>query len=770
MIYVALSGSDTDTCGSAESPCRSIRQGINRATSGQTIAVRAGLYEESYLELKSNTTLVSADGPFKARIFSGETSAIRFEGISNATLDGFEVFASYDQGPEGDGLVRVLDAANCTIRNCLLHDAAHDSDVVKVSGNVTGLLLENLIAYNPGRRASPNPCDETKPWFQEVIDIYGSGTPGAPPPVDDVIVRGCWLFQTPERGGDYLLYSKINCQNILYENNIFGPSVGQGCGNTAVGIGTSEPGEPDPDAAVVRHAIVRNNIFVGCQGDGVFGIKNSEDVWVYNNTFFANGGPNLRSVIELRGNSHALGPVFIFNNVFQNNQPELDGALFYWVRENGQPSTFFHANNLFLNNIAVTDTPITGESGSLYTVDPLFTAPVIPSLTNLTFERLEQIRAGFALKSGSPAIDRGLNAIARTGHPNWKPGVTDRRWDFQQQPRPETNTWDLGTDEVMAADTTPPAVRVISPNGGETISSGSQLTISWASSDAVGVVSQAISLSTNGGTSFPTSVTTGLAGNVTEFQFAVPVSMTTTAGRIQVIARDAAGNAGLDASDANFTIGPASDSLAPTVKVLAPNGGEIVESGSPLMISWSSTDNVGVVSQGINLSTDGGNTFPTSVATGLSGMTSEFQFLIPTSLTTDSARIQVTARDLAGNAGTDTSDASFTIRSAMDTTPPVVRVIAPNGGEKLKGRASATISWESSDDTALARHDVLLSTNGGASFTTELATGLAGNLQSFTVTVPATKTKTGRIRVVAVDTSGNQSQDESDGNFKIKVK
>ncbi len=65
-----------------------------------------------------------------------------------------------------------------------------DMNVIKVSGKVKKLLIENVIAWNPARR------NMNGEYYQEVIDIFGSnGIAGEEPPVSDVIVRGCWLFQ-----------------------------------------------------------------------------------------------------------------------------------------------------------------------------------------------------------------------------------------------------------------------------------------------------------------------------------------------------------------------------------------------------------------------------------------------------------------------------------------------------------------------------------------------------------------------------------------------
>lgn len=435
-------GVDNNSCGESLSPCASIAQGLDQSDTGDVVCVRAGTYNESFLQIPSNVALISVDGPLAAAIFSDTASAVRFtEGVDNAAIDGFEVYGSWDQG-SGDGLIRVHDATNIAIRNTMAHDAPYDQDVIKVSGQVSGLLIENVVAWNPGHRT-----DDVH--YQEVIDIFGSGATGDdPPPVSNVTVRGCWLFHRDDVG-DWLIYSKIYAENIIYENNIFGPSAGKGWGNAAVGIGTGEAGIPDASAAVVTHAIVRNNIFVGLKGDGAFTIMNADDTWVYNNTFYGNSGSELRSVIMLRGNSHALGLARVFNNIFVNNQPSKDGnGTFFWVRDSLPVPWNLH-NNLYYNNIIASDTPYGDEATDLNNSDPVLANPDVPDTTDPDLDMISTLRNNFTILSTSPAADKGVDAIQISGHPNWTPGETDRRWDTFKEPRPAEDTWDLGINEIQ---------------------------------------------------------------------------------------------------------------------------------------------------------------------------------------------------------------------------------------------------------------------------------------------------------------------------------
>ena len=61
------------------------------------------------------------------------------------------------------------------------------------------------------------------------------------------------------------------------------------------------------------------------------------------------------------------------------------------------------------------------------------------------------------------------------------------------------------------------------------------------------------------------------------------------------------------------------------------------------------------------MSTDGGQTFPTVVASGLSGAVQSYNWSVPSDLSTDHGRIRVTATDNSGMSSLDDSDADFAV-------------------------------------------------------------------------------------------------------------
>jgi hypothetical protein len=160
---------------------------------------------------------------------------------------------------------------------------------------------------------------------------------------------------------------------------------------------------------------------------------------------------------------------------------------------------------------------------------------------------------------------------------------------------------EAGVDDLMiktcveaTPDTIPPTVTVITPNGGETLTYGTQYEIRWSATDNVGVTSVAIYLSADGGSTYPTTIATGEA-NDGSFLWPV-IDLDSKTAKIKVVAFDAALNEGSDASDADFTlwgttsgvvpaepVGPTGLSGVPREVVLGVSGGNPVMAGSQIV-------------------------------------------------------------------------------------------------------------------------------------------------------------------------------------------
>jgi len=105
--------------------------------------------------------------------------------------------------------------------------------------------------------------------------------------------------------------------------------------------------------------------------------------------------------------------------------------------------------------------------------------------------------------------------------------------------------------------------------------------------------------------------------------------------------------------------GTAVDATPPVVALASPDGGEDWKAGSTHAITWTASDNVGVSSVDIALSTDGGATYPDAIATAVPN-TGSYDWSVP-DLPGSALRVRVTARDAIGNSTADASAASFAV-------------------------------------------------------------------------------------------------------------
>ncbi|HMV99796.1 MAG TPA: CARDB domain-containing protein [Acidobacteriota bacterium] len=117
----------------------------------------------------------------------------------------------------------------------------------------------------------------------------------------------------------------------------------------------------------------------------------------------------------------------------------------------------------------------------------------------------------------------------------------------------------------------------------------------------------------------------------------------------------------------------------------------------------------------------------------------------------------------------ETNNTASAQLSLKDTTPPMVRILKPNGGEAIAaGRTFETIEWTASDNLAVVSQEIRLSTNGGASFPIVILTGLSSEVRSLAWDVPADlNTTTARIQVVIQDAEGNEGQGISLADFTV---
>ena len=102
---------------------------------------------------------------------------------------------------------------------------------------------------------------------------------------------------------------------------------------------------------------------------------------------------------------------------------------------------------------------------------------------------------------------------------------------------------------------------------------------------------------------------------------------------------------------------------------------------------------------------------------------------------------------------------------SIDTTPPVVVVSSPNGGENISPNAIRNILYSATDASGIAEISVFLSDDGGATYEPmALHVAPGGTYGWFVPNFPGSQNL---IRVVARDNAGNLGQDVSNAVFTI---
>ena len=138
-----------------------------------------------------------------------------------------------------------------------------------------------------------------------------------------------------------------------------------------------------------------------------------------------------------------------------------------------------------------------------------------------------------------------------------------------------------------------------------------------------------------------------------------------------------------------------------------------------------------------------------------------------TNTVTSSGNYLIVASDYGND---ETGQYTLKLQKNGDSCPEVT-VTSPNGGEILQAGSAVTIGWTSVGKNGITAQDISLSADGGSTYPTVVAKGLAGSVRSYAWSIPSTmKSANARIRVTATDGSGNSVSDDSDDDFVLLQK
>ena len=375
------------------------------------------------------------------------------------------------------------------------------------------------------------------------------------------------------------------------------------------------------------------------------------------------------------------------------------------------------------------------------------------------------INISYSLNSGSwPWFSVANNVNTLQGFYIWN--VPDFGVDFTNV-RIRITVYDVAgntaqdiSDNDFSIDSSTPVVTLLSPNGGEVLKGGDTFTIVWTPAQDANLAPNPINLSYSlNGTFGPwIPIATGLSNNGS-FVWNVPqFSVDYSSVRVNVSAYDLAGHEGFDISNANFSI----DSTAPFIKVMQPDGGEILLGGATYEIRWIANDtHFAQNSINISYSTSGATGPWSTIATNLANSGS-YNWTVP-SITSTTVRVNITARDTVTHTGYDISDNDFSIVKA-----PIVRVVTPNGGEIFRGGDTITISWSvTGSNIAPNGVNISYSLNSSNGPWINIATNLSSSQNSYPWSAPYNESSSVRVRVTVYDVYGYYGEDSSDNDFII---
>jgi len=311
--------------------------------------------------------------------------------------------------------------------------------------------------------------------------------------------------------------------------------------------------------------------------------------------------------------------------------------------------------------------------------------------------------------------------------------------DDDLDPKPS----DAGDGVFSIVQSSPGDLRVTSPNGGESWEVGSTHAVTWTGSGGISDV--AIDYSMDNGNTWTTIISS--AGNDGSYDWTLPVKVSDRC-LVRVTANDGGGDPNpSDVSDSEFSIVLPS---SPTIRVIAPNGGEQAVIGTVYEIKWFATGTRAEVR--IEYSVNGGGAW--TEITGATENDGNYDWLVPDE---PSETCLVRVSDTSGQP-VDIGDAVFSIVSPQTGD---LTVLTPNGGETLEAGTEYNISWTVS---GINNVTIEFSSSSGAAWDF-IATVPADN-GNYNWTVPGTPSTGCLIRISGADADEDPS-DVSDTVFSI---
>lgn len=235
---------------------------------------------------------------------------------------------------------------------------------------------------------------------------------------------------------------------------------------------------------------------------------------------------------------------------------------------------------------------------------------------------------------------------------------------------------------ILADD--PPVVSILSPVSGTSVLSGANLPVSYSATDDLGVASLRVELGGSAVT-VPNPAATGTVN--------VKAPIVTTAGtyELSVIVTDSTGHT--VSATVSLTVRPDDP---PSVAIGAPAAGSTFVSGTAVPITYTVSDDVGVVTLALALGASE-TTISNPSGTGTTTL------VAPVVAAAQSLTLSARATDASGHV----ADTSVVVTVKPDD-PPAVAILSPTDGTSVLSGSSVPIAYSVSDDVSVASLELKL--------------------------------------------------------------
>jgi hypothetical protein len=301
---------------------------------------------------------------------------------------------------------------------------------------------------------------------------------------------------------------------------------------------------------------------------------------------------------------------------------------------------------------------------------------------------------------------------------------------------------------LTVRDTAAPAAEITAPADGAKVEPGATVDVTVRATDNGALAS--ITLEASGAATFSEERPVSPANSPAEVTFQVPVSASATVNDSVVLVARATDGAGNVSQQATITLG-IKDVVAPAVTISLPEGLTDIASGQTIQVTVSASDQVSVVSLG--LQTSGVMTgMETRAVTPPAGSASTtFSVTVPSDLTEGGELTLVgQATDQAGNTG---SSSQVTLPVVVDSAPQVA-ITAPADGATINSGDQLTVTVQAADDLGLTA--IRLRATGAYTFeqTQTVEPADTSHSATFVLDIPASALGEFQLEASARDTRG----------------